>query len=470
MTNAITITVDANETASTTIAGVGKAAERTERVIVQSMGSTEEAFDTAARSSSKFGAAMDRTAGAVGTASDGLQGVSDITAGISNVMNHAARRAEALAQAQQDVAQAAADADQALQDLEQATRDAAQAQIDTVQAGIDLEQALLDQATAQEEYNKAVKEFGPNSNEAKQAAIDLKQAKADATQADEDAKQAAEDFEQSQIDARQAVLDHSQAQKDLTSSQRELAEQGKTLNQVSEWAGMLSGILGGLVGVIGAITAVQWAWNAALIANPIGLTIAAIVILIGIIVLIATKTTWFQDLWDYIWTHIGDTVKAIGEGIKTAFKFAIDFVVNYFKFIINLPAKLISVFASIGEAVSAPFKWGFNQIARFWNNTVGKLSFSLPNWVPGIGGLGFSMPRLPMLQHGGEIMRTGAVLAHRGERILPASTRGLFNDASGGNVLKIIIEFVGGHESFRQFMKENVKIYGAGSVVVAYDN
>jgi len=468
MANELTISVGATENASTTIAGVGAAAVRTERVIVQSMGSTEEAFDTAARSSGRFGAVMDRAAGAAGTASDGLQGVADITQGVSDVMSRAARKAEELAQAQQDVAQAAFDADQALQDLDQANRDLAQSQIDTVQAGIDLEQALLDQTTAQKDYNAAVKEFGKDSDEAKQAQIDLKQAQNDATQAGEDAKQFAEDFAQAQLDAEQAVLDHSQAQKDLSASQRELANQGKSLNQVSEWAGLLSGILGGLVGVIGAITAVQWAWNAALLANPIGLTIAAIVILIGIIVLIATKTTWFQDLWDFIWSHIGDTVKNVGEFIKNAFKLAVDFVVNYFKFIFGLPGKLISFFAGVGEAVSAPFKWGFNQIAKFWNNTVGKLSFSLPSWVPGLGGLGFSMPRLPTLQRGGEIMRTGAVLAHKGERIMPASTRGLFND-TGSGAMRIIVEIVGGHDSFRQFIKENVKIYGAGSVTVAYD-
>jgi hypothetical protein len=433
------------------------------------MGSTEEAFDTAARSSGKFGSVMDRAAGAAGTMSDASQGVADITQGVSDIMNRAARRAEELAQAQQDVAQAAFDADQALQDLDQANRDLAQSEIDTVQAGIDLEQALLDQTTAQKDYNAAVKEFGANSDEAKQAQIDLKQAQNDATQAGEDAKQFAEDFAQAQLDAEQAVLDHSQAQKDLSASQRELANQGKSLNQVSEWAGLLSGVLGGLVGVIGAITAVQWAWNAALIANPIGLTIAAIVILIGIIVLIATKTTWFQDLWDFIWSHIGDTVKDVGRIISDAFKRAIDFIVAYFKFIYNIPGNVIRLFAVVGEAIYAPFKYAFNQIARAWNNTAGRLSFSIPNWVPGIGGNGFSMPRLPTLQRGGEIMRTGAVLAHKGERIMPAGTRGLFNDVGGSGIVRIIIEFIGGHDAFHQFMKENVKIHGAGNVEVAYN-
>lgn len=48
------------------------------------------------------------------------------------------------------------------------------------------------------------------------------------------------------------------------------------------------------------VTAAQWAWNAAMFANPIGLVIVAIAALIAIVVLIATKTTWFQTIWEYM--------------------------------------------------------------------------------------------------------------------------------------------------------------------------
>ena len=62
-------------------------------------------------------------------------------------------------------------------------------------------------------------------------------------------------------------------------------------------------------GIIKAATAawtgVQWLLNAAMTANPIGLIVLAIVALVGIIVLIATKTTWFQTIWNAIWSKIG---------------------------------------------------------------------------------------------------------------------------------------------------------------------
>lgn len=59
--------------------------------------------------------------------------------------------------------------------------------------------------------------------------------------------------------------------------------------------------------------AVQWAMNAAMAANPIVLVALAVVALIAVIVLIATKTDWFQKLWDKAWGAITDAAsKAFG--------------------------------------------------------------------------------------------------------------------------------------------------------------
>lgn len=487
--NQVNIKVDATETASQVIKGVADTTVRAETVIVQSMGSTEQAFDTAARSTGKLGERLDKVAGFSGNMADGIGGAAAAAQSLGDIMSYSARKAEDLKRAQTDVAQAAQDASQAMEDLEQANRDAAQAGLDVEQAAIDLEQALIDQTTAQEAYNAAVKKHGKDSTEAKQALTDLRQAQLDAKQATEDSAQAERDLAQANLDTSQAVIDNADAQNRLSASQRELAQQGTALQKVSEWGGMLSGVLGGLVGVIGAITAVQWAWNASLLANPVVLIIVAIIALIAVIVLIATKTTWFQDLWNAIWSKIGDPLKAAWEFIKnvfeagvelmaahvrwvtnliqTVFKFAIDFVVGYFKFLFSIPGKVVDVFKGIGESIFAPFKWAFNSISNAWNRTVGKLSFTIPGWVPGLGGNSFSMPRLPTLAVGGEITRTGAVFAHKGERIMPASTRGLFNDV-GEKALKIIVEILGGHDAFHQFIVENVKIYGAGDVNSAY--
>lgn len=50
--------------------------------------------------------------------------------------------------------------------------------------------------------------------------------------------------------------------------------------------------------------AVQWGFNAALLASPITWIVIAVVALVAVIVLIATKTDWFQKLWKFAWGGI----------------------------------------------------------------------------------------------------------------------------------------------------------------------
>ncbi|WP_148310179.1 hypothetical protein [Nocardia otitidiscaviarum] len=80
-------------------------------------------------------------------------------------------------------------------------------------------------------------------------------------------------------------------------------------------------------------TAVQWAWNIAMSANPIGLIIVAVVALIAVIVLIATKTTWFQTIWQAMssaavaaWNWIRDAALTVWQAIVSAVQTAVGFV------------------------------------------------------------------------------------------------------------------------------------------------
>ncbi len=73
-------------------------------------------------------------------------------------------------------------------------------------------------------------------------------------------------------------------------------------------------------GVVKAATAtwaaIQWVLDAAMDANPIGLVIIAIAALVAIIVLIATKTHWFQDVWAAVWPVISGTFQAFWKDIQ----------------------------------------------------------------------------------------------------------------------------------------------------------
>jgi phage-related protein len=175
----------------------------------------------------------------------------------------------------------------------------------------------------------------------------------------------------------------------------------------------------------------QWLLNAAMDANPIGLTVVAIGALIAIVVLIATKTTWFQTAWRVAWG-----------GIKTA---AVD-VWNWLK---ALPGNIAGVFSTIAGAIGAPFRAAFNFVSDAWNGTIGKLSWNVPSWVPGIGGNHIGAPHLPRFHTGGVVPGSPGsemlAVLQAGERVTPAgqsSTTVLELRSSGNRVDDMLVELL----------------------------
>jgi phage-related protein len=151
----------------------------------------------------------------------------------------------------------------------------------------------------------------------------------------------------------------------------------------------------------------QWLMNTALLASPITWIVLGIVLLIGIIILIATKTDWFQRAWKVAWGWIKHAASGAWDFIK------------------KIPGWIGTAFKKIVGFISSPFKTAFNAIADAWNNTVGRLSFTFPSWVPGIGGNKISVPHIPKFHSGGVV---GGVpgseqlaILQAGERVTAAS-------------------------------------------------
>jgi hypothetical protein len=149
-------------------------------------------------------------------------------------------------------------------------------------------------------------------------------------------------------------------------------------------------------------TAAQWLWNAALTANPLGLIVLGIAGVIAILAILYTKF----------------------EGVRKV-------VDNVFGFIKDVVVGSVDVITSYVQTVLGVYKTIFNTIAKLWNNTIGKLSFEFPDWVPGLGGKGFSVPNIPMLGEGGIVSSpTLAMIGERGpEAVIPLSRGG----GMGGN-------------------------------------
>jgi len=168
-----------------------------------------------------------------------------------------------------------------------------------------------------------------------------------------------------------------------------------------------------------ASTAVTWLWAAATTAlgvamrfalGPVGLIITGIALLVGAIIWVATKTTWFQTAWKFAWGGIKSAAVAVWEWIKA------------------LPGNIGKAFANLANIITTPWRIAFNSIARLWNNTVGGLSFRVPDWIPGVGGKGFDVPNIPTFHSGGVVPGPpGAevlTLLQAGERVTPAGSGG----------------------------------------------
>jgi phage-related protein len=95
-------------------------------------------------------------------------------------------------------------------------------------------------------------------------------------------------------------------------------------------------------------TGAQWLWNSALFASPITWIIVGIIALIAAIVLIATKTTWFQTIWRVVWGAIKSAALTVWSALKTAFSATINF--------------FISLWNTVSGALTAAWKSTWNAI------------------------------------------------------------------------------------------------------------
>jgi hypothetical protein len=192
-----------------------------------------------------------------------------------------------------------------------------------------------------------------------------------------------------------------------------------------------------VAGALAAIAASIVAINIAMALNPIGLIVIGVIALIAGLAIAYKKFEGFRNIVD---------------GVFGAIKWWItNIVIPQF----NL---MLTVFKTI-----------FNGIASVWNNTIGKFSFTVPSWVPGIGGKGFAMPDIPMLAAGGIVTSPTLAMIGEGrgpEAVIPLDRMGEFG-MGGGTTVNINVN--GGDPNavvaaLRTYMRQN------GSVPIRTNN
>jgi len=162
---------------------------------------------------------------------------------------------------------------------------------------------------------------------------------------------------------------------------------------------VLAGVVGGLGVAVLAVNAAMKVYQATLVvvkaaqlalnfvmsANPIGLVVIALAALAAAFVVAYQRSEEFRNF-----------LQTLFEAVQKGVEFSLDLIKGYLNGVLSF------------------YRAVFNGIARLWNSTVGQLSFTFPDWVPGLGGRSFSAPRIPELAEGGIV--TGPTLALIGER------------------------------------------------------
>lgn len=179
--------------------------------------------------------------------------------------------------------------------------------------------------------------------------------------------------------------------KDLTIAQKAL---GLVLDGVS-WS--LRGV-GIAVLWVGRMIALAWA------TNPLGVVIIAIIGLVALFIWAWNRFAWFRD------------------GVK---------------WIVGV---IVDTFVWLAKAAAQPFidlwniiKATYNFIAKGWNAIP---EIHVPDWVPLIGGKAFSLPKMPLLAHGGVVEYGMAIVGEQGPEALVKGGKFLGMIGTGGPELR----------------------------------
>jgi hypothetical protein len=175
------------------------------------------------------------------------------------------------------------------------------------------------------------------------------------------------------------------------------------LTKFGDWAAKHPDIIIAVGAAFGVLAASIMAVNLAMSLNPVSLIVIGIVALGAALVVAYNKFETFRNI-----------VNAVFDGIK----FGFNILKTYFTTILGI------------------YKTIFNTIASLWNNSIGKLSFKFPSFVPGLGGKGFDVPNIPMLAQGGIVTSPTLALIGEGsgpEAVIPLNRMGEFG-MGGSNV------------------------------------
>ena len=232
-----------------------------------------------------------------------------------------------------------------------------------------------------------------------------------------------------------------------------------------------------------------------IMANPIGLIVAAITALVAAFIYLWNNCEAFREFWIGLWDGIKNAFNVVVNGIKNGLQVlanffssvfggiksvaqgAWNFIGNGFKLAGNgiksvfggVKTALGNAFGSIGGLVKSPV----NGVTKGVNGVIKTLNkMKVPDWVPGIGGKGINIPLIPQLATGTNyVPKDMLAQIHQGEAIIPKKFNPYVNPIRRNTVGSMLASSPGSNITIQNSMEfdalgqlvNNVKTFSGGA-------
>ena len=170
--------------------------------------------------------------------------------------------------------------------------------------------------------------------------------------------------------------------------------------------------------------------------------------------------------------------KILSGVLGTAFEFImakVDLVVSIFSGLLDFISNIfqgnwegawqavVDTFGKVFEGIVNVAKVPINAIIKMLNSAIDGINgLQIPDWVPGIGGKGLNIPKIPMLAKGGEIDESGlAIVGERGPELLSLPQGASVTPLSGGiDYNRLLGVFVAALREVAPELATNIRIEG----------
>ncbi|HCA86379.1 MAG TPA: hypothetical protein DEQ61_13265 [Streptomyces sp.] len=241
----------------------------------------------------------------------------------------------------------------------------------------------------------------------------------------------------------------------------------------------------------GIATAAQWLWNLSMWAWPGTWIIAAILLVIGAIVLLWMKSETFRKIVTGAWNGIKSAAMAvggwfkntlwpwirgvwdnIGKGAGSMWRTVKGWWNTMVNFVSNIPGRISRAASGMWNGVKSAFRSAINWIIGRWNSfsfTIGGgsvMGVSIPSVTLGT-------PNIPYLAKGGLINQAGtAVVGEAGPELLHlprgAGVTPLSRGGGSGGAVVVSFDFGRGEDDLTRLLRKAVRVRGRGNVQVAF--